>query len=132
MSILKSAEKSELMKQHEPEDYECEMSIAKVWEVIVHRLTEQIESINSEFIIVQVKEKFGGLRYYMQFGEDATRPEKECVYLLIEKAEHEASVTCECCGTQRQVERKSLSWGWVVTLCSECRPALEKEREDER
>lgn len=54
----------------------------------------------------QVKEKFGGLRFYYSGGDD-------CVYGMVRMAESWAARTCETCG-----ERGSLRHGgWVRTLC---------------
>lgn len=127
MSIWKSAEQSETIKKHAPEDYDVQMAIGKGWEGIAHRLTEQIAQLDPDFKVNCIKEKFGSFRYYISSGT-TDDDVKECVYTLIDKAEHEASQTCECCGSTRGAILKGMSWGWFVTLCDECRTTLEKER----
>ena len=57
----------------------------------------------------QVKEKFGGLRFYMTCGTDE-------IYDLIEKAEALSYKTCEECG--QPGEEKPTSW--IRTLCDGC------------
>lgn len=54
----------------------------------------------------QVKEKFGGLRFYTNYGDDK-------VYEFIGKAEKRSYETCEICGEPG----KPSGWGWITTLC---------------
>jgi len=60
---------------------------------------------------VQVKEKFGGLRFYISGGDDE-------VYGMISLAEHLSYKICEWCGTLKEV--KVYSEGWTRTLCPNC------------
>jgi hypothetical protein len=65
---------------------------------------EQIEQV----IAVQVKEKFGTLRFYVYGGDDTT-------HNYIALAEITSGVTCEICGKSGS----SSSGGWIKTLCKE-------------
>ena len=86
------------------------------WLPIVDRLDRQIAEIVPDYRITQVKEKFGGLRYYI----DAVPTEHFTeVYRLISEAEAEAGRTCEVCGTQEGVT--TAGPGWIKTLCPEHR-----------
>ena len=59
---------------------------------------------------VQVKEKFGGLRFYMN-------SETEEMLELIGEAEIKSKYTCETCG----VEAKIVSYcGWRCCACTDC------------
>ncbi len=62
-------------------------------------------------LVLQVKEKFGGLRIYMDdtYG---------MMNALIDSALKEAARTCELCG-QSGIRRESKT-GWWMTLCDEC------------
>jgi hypothetical protein len=57
-------------------------------------------------VAVQVKEKFGGLRFYVQAATDAH-------YQYISFAESMSYRTCEQCGTPG----KTYTDGWHMTLC---------------
>jgi hypothetical protein len=59
-----------------------------------------------QVVIEQIKEKFGGLRFYHQGGDDTTSG-------MITMAETWASVSCEECGAPG----KRTSGGWIKTLC---------------
>ena len=58
--------------------------------------------------VVQVKEKFGTLRFYIQAGTDEH-------YNYISFAETMSGVTCETCGKPG----KRLGRGWIYTACKE-------------
>lgn len=59
-------------------------------------------------IVTQVKEKFGGLRFYYCGGSE--RLEK-----LVDEAERLADQTCEVCGAPGKLNTK----GWMQVLCKE-------------
>ena len=89
------------------------------WFDIIWRLCEDIEILMKEegyneleeFNVVQVKEKFGTLRFYTDGGTDS-------IYKRISKAEGESSATCESCG--KQPAKASSEKHWIRTLCEEC------------
>lgn len=58
---------------------------------------------------IQVKEKFGTLRFYMSHATDE-------MYKLREEAELKSSETCELCG--KPGHRRNTAW--ISTLCEEC------------
>lgn len=59
-----------------------------------------------QVVAVQVKEKFGTLRFYYSGGDDI-------VSGIVRMAESISSVTCEICGDAGN----SSSYGWIRTLC---------------
>jgi hypothetical protein len=68
---------------------------------------------------VQVKEKYGGLRFY-------TNGECEMIHGMIWLAEYMSNFICEDCGTTKEVIQNDN--GWITTLCKECR----KKRQDKK
>jgi len=80
------------------------------WSGILVRLVADLERLGWDGSVLQVKEKFGGLRFYIDSGSDAI---DKCII----KAERESYRTCECCGQPG----KCYDDGWMVTLCRECR-----------
>lgn len=65
---------------------------------------EPIEQV----VVAQIKEKFGGLRFYYDGGDDY-------IAGLVEMAESWAGHTCEVCGQPG----KSRDLSWLKTLCEE-------------
>jgi len=64
--------------------------------------------------VFQVKEKFGGLRYYMNDCSKLSAECKEELYTLIQEAEAKASQTCQVCGKPGHLVDDG---HWLVTLC---------------
>ena len=86
------------------------------WFDILWRLCEDLEPLVAElerasgcqFEVLQVKEKFGGLRIHENDANDAIRQR-------IEAAERESFHTCEGCGQPGALRGGS----WIKTLCDE-------------
>ncbi len=85
------------------------------WFDLIWKLCENIEKElkylyilydEEPFKVVQVKEKFGGLRFY-------TNWETEEISNLIETAEEKSYTICEICGGEGSLRRG----GWLKTLC---------------
>ena len=102
------------LKEKYPEMYDnvyCGISISEGWYEIIYHLSSSIYS-HCKFKkidypkVAQIKEKFGGLRFYVDGGDDFTHG-------AIQMAENWASRTCETCGERGQRR----SGGWLRTLC---------------
>jgi hypothetical protein len=80
------------------------------------------------FSVEQIKEKFGGLRFYVGAIKDKNL--FEAVHESIRKAEDESVKTCETCGLPGKRGGKN----WIATLCDSCRDKeeLEKQKEKEK
>lgn len=80
------------------------------WYQLLWDLCEKIEPLaGDDFEIVQVKEKFGGLRFYVQGGLAG-------ILDLIYDAEQQSEATCERCGKPGTIR----NGGWLRCLCDEC------------
>lgn len=67
---------------------------------------------NDKICINQIKEKFGGLRFYISHGP------KE-FYDWIYRIERESYKVCEVCGSITDVTTEGRSW--ITTQCKQCR-----------
>lgn len=65
--------------------------------------------------IAQIKEKFGGLRVYVDIPESVPVSVAQEYHNLLFNLENESYHTCEECGK----EGKSRSGSWIKTLCDE-------------
>ncbi len=89
------------------------IEVGNGWYNIVYDLCSKINNKLSDdekekFIVTQVKEKFGGLRFYTNLVNDE-------VEKLIIEAEEKSFKTCEKCG---KVGKKRLDLGWVKCYCT--------------
>jgi len=98
------------------------------WFDLIWDLSSKLEPIIQKFIdenqdaelypkAFQVKEKFGGLRFYMTCGGSE-------FYDLIDEAEALSLKTCEECGKPGE----AIGRGWVHTLCYDCHENWDKIR----
>jgi len=63
------------------------------------------------FQITQIKEKFGGLRFYYDGGDDRIQG-------MVNLAESLSYQICEQCGSTKNVTQTR--GGWITTLCEDC------------
>ena len=71
----------------------------------------EVPEIVQQVVAVQVKEKFGTLRFYYSGGD-------KYVSGLVAMAESMSGVTCERCGTPGRLQGR----GWIKTLCEQHAP----------
>ena len=83
-------------------------AVGNGWYGIIKELIEKSIAAGWDKQICQVKEKFGGLRFYINSAPDG-------VHTLIREAENKSFEICEVCGNQGE-PRKG---GWIKTLCEE-------------
>jgi hypothetical protein len=98
------------------------VSCPEGWVNIVLDTHAKLVEIAPDYNLLQIKEKFGGLRYYASadgLSDDARAQFQEIINL----AEAESYKTCETCGTTENTSTKPLGDGyyWTLTLCDFCR-----------
>lgn len=82
------------------------------WRELVEQLCYDLKDFPIE--VVQVKEKFGGLRFYIDTKSDEIYDKAT---KIIHEAEAKSFVICENCGMHGNLRNKH---GWLTTLCSTC------------
>jgi hypothetical protein len=78
------------------------------WTAIVAREERTVPEAVEQVVATQVKEKFGGLRFYYNGGDDYIRG-------VVDMAEEMSYCTCEVCGSPGKLRRT----GWYHTLCDQ-------------
>lgn len=87
-------------------DARC-FGVGEGWFPIIRDLINDLIAIGWDKRLVQCKEKFGGLRFYLE-----TYPEGAAdVVIKYEKLSYE---TCEKCGEKGETKKIK---GWIYTLC---------------
>jgi hypothetical protein len=116
------------MSYDEPFGHEC----GEGWKTIINDTHRKLKYIDPNYKIAQIKEKFGGLRYYYdQSFESYDDVRREIMEDVVRAAEREASRTCEKCGTsdyKAQVDLR-IHRGFYYTNCEECSNKMIEERE---
>lgn len=77
------------------------------WVKLYEPLIEECQRLDVR--VHQIKEKFGGLRFYVG-------PAPDELYSKIDEAEERSFSICESCGNPGEVR----SGGWIVTRCDSC------------
>lgn len=76
-----------------------------------------VPEIIPQFVADQVKEKFGGLRFYYHGGDEFCNG-------VVQMAEAMSTCICEQCGAPGKIGGR----GWIKTLCTPCRENINKEQ----
>jgi len=79
------------------------------WNLIIKNLIQDLIRLGWNKEVIQVKEKFGGLRFYINEGTDE-------IHQRIGQAELESMKTCEITGRPGKLRTDI---GWYRTLCDE-------------
>ena len=90
------------------------------WFTIIHNLCEKLEPIFKNYPEVyagQIKEKFGGLRFYVDsLYTIESEVNRNHIESLIQHAEEEAYATCDVCGKPGEMHNFK---GQYATLCNQ-------------
>lgn len=95
------------------------------WAVLLTMLHVELESICPDYQVTQVKEKWGGLRAYLDFSETTDPGAKRVAYTLVHLVEARSLNICEFCG--RLGKNEANAHGWWQTLCPEHRARLDTD-----
>ena len=114
----------------------------KGWEALYLPLLQLCDILGIE--VHQVKEKFGGLRFYI--GGGATIENAAMVYALIHAMEHMSYTVCEECGicnnhyratdyldkNHHNPAKVTTEGSWLLTLCEQCRQKRDALRQEQK
>ena len=80
-----------------------------------HKIPEAVPQV----YVAQIKEKFGGLRFYYDGGDDV-------IDGMVRMAESWAARSCEKCGKPGEMR----SGGWIRTLCDEHEAEYQRQQQE--
>lgn len=95
----------------------CWSDVGPGWVAPVCRALEAIAQVDPGARVAQVKQKFCGLRLYVDCSDDATEYQSWLVDKIVSAAEKWCWQVCEECGTQ--IEPHGQMSG--IALCAACR-----------
>lgn len=105
------------------------IEIGPGWYDIIVRLMRNLTDYSSFYKLVpldicQIKEKFGGLRFYYDPVDGWDEADMHVIDYFIDRAEAESIKTCENCGVTESVTTGGE--GWIKTYCPKCREVLKE------
>lgn len=90
------------IKTHFGPEWISVVSVGKGWTNLVNETHDLLSYISPDYSIAQIKQKYGGLRYYADYVPkyDEADPEKmrDIFYAIISNAERRSEHICETCG----------------------------------
>lgn len=98
------------------------ISCDRGWFPIVVGIHEQLVAIDPDYVVHQVKEKFGRLCYYFRTSDTVDQHTKALMNELVADAESRCATICEACGAQGAVLCVG-ALSWHKTVCPTCAAA---------
>jgi hypothetical protein len=87
------------------------------WFPLIYELLDKIQAIVdktpelSDIEVTEIKEKYGGLRFYINYGTDE-------IFDIIDEYEKKSYTICERCGKPGKLTKNN--YRWYKTLCNNC------------
>ena len=114
-----------------PKGYGRYISCNEGWYKILEDLDEKLSYLDPDYKVVQVKEKFGTLRFYWDPSDNENKLLNNIMRDCVKEAEFLSSYTCEYCGsTLGKLQNDNY---WVKTACDECwaKKMAERQKRDQ-
>jgi hypothetical protein len=89
------------------------------WRTILVDLHHKLLEISPEYVVVQVKQKWGGLKVYLDAGELPALRQREFDQ-TVRDAEGASYYVCEDCGEPGTPRGQQSPVSWIRTLCDTC------------
>lgn len=102
-----------------------ELHIPRGWIPLVEELIAKLQTFPFTIEVTQIKEKFGGLRFYYWIVGEHDEILVDKVRRLVDQAEYASNKICQDCGNPG----KACNVGyWMCTMCTTCHEEAEKKR----
>jgi hypothetical protein len=84
------------------------------WKSLIKELDSKMSELDPNYTIEQIKEKFGGLRFYFFSSSNNA----DAMYDLEDEYEAKSYKICEGCGSEVNITTEG---SWLKTFCDKCR-----------
>lgn len=102
--------------EHTPYSDSAHTNVGPGWQDLLVRLEEALTHLGAQYELIQLKEKFGSLRYYITVAEGTDPAMNWAIHALIDATEAESARTCEDCGKRATVRG---IFGWQRAVCDD-------------
>lgn len=109
-------QREQLIERYRQLQPDIPSGVQEGWQPVVGEAALVLDYAAPGWRCAQIKEKFGGLRFYIDPPDDADEVRREVVYVIEGYAERKAAAICEWCGDRGQLR----PYGWQLTLCDYC------------
>jgi hypothetical protein len=98
------------------------ISVDAGWYPLVIATDQRLAHLDPDYVVQQIKEKFGTLRYYCAPSSgDPSLELLDALDAITDDAERASAITCERCGKPGVLQRTRY---WAKTLCHPCADPL--------
>ncbi|RLC97005.1 MAG: hypothetical protein DRI46_13370 [Chloroflexi bacterium] len=100
-------------------DYGNDSKYLTGWEHLFEEADKLIAVVDPDYEIIQIKEKFGGMRYYYTHSEGCKLDveARSALWQLVGDIEDRAGTICERCGDPSERQNRD---HWITTICDGC------------
>jgi hypothetical protein len=121
MAIDRSNWRIEVKKRFSVNPVWPEPEVEDGWRDLVCDLVDRLDQTLVPYAIVQIKQKFGSLRFYAEAPR--RHGDSAAFHRMIHEAELKSDTVCELCGLAGQLR----SFVYIMTLCDGCLEIKKKE-----
>ena len=100
-----------------PRGYFRAIDCGRGWYPLIVETHKKLLALDPAYAVLQIKEKFGGLRYYHSFETEGA--DYKAGWEIEAEAERQSFKICEVCGTSEGVTTGGI--GWTTSRCPTCR-----------
>lgn len=122
------SEKLKVISDRFPDGWWPDIDTMAGWDDLILDIHASIIAIDPDYVPVQVKEKFGGLRYNIEYSSDWAPEQREAINKIIREGEKKSYTICEVCGQagllrDGNTAPKSTRTHRLLTLCEQHKDA---------
>lgn len=95
-------------------------SVGAGWWATIERTHYKLFALDPNYRIDQIKEKYGGLRYYFTPSKGYDNDTYTAMEEIVSDAETECAELCEFCGSPGRIRGGESGFSWWKIACDEC------------
>jgi len=117
--MIDKSEQLQAVKSRFPIETPATVDCGPGWHQLIIDCDQELAAVDPEYTVLQIKEKFGTLRYYFATSDGMEHHRKK-MNEIVAVYESVSSYKCETCGEMGAKLHKNTR-GWMKTVCESCK-----------